>query len=196
MIQDLSGVSVRPRRALQNSGGGFPPSIRLDFSTRSGSLERGIGGLSVLLRGVCPEITGRQRSAPSNSGNLLRPSCARRDNLSSSMCFLEFCNALGQESVAEFRRRVPSVASAGFFETIEEVNGEGGGPGPYDEALFAWIAGIQRPQGRTTVSSPPPSCSCLAYLSRSSCCYEFCNALHQGSVKVRGQEHRSSGGHP
>ncbi len=49
--------------------------------------------------------------------------------------------AHSQESVAEFRRRVPSITSAGFLEKIQEVNGEGGGPDLHDEGFCSGIVG-------------------------------------------------------
>jgi len=51
-----------------------------------------------------------------------------------------FVERLRYESVAEFRRRVPSIDSAGFFEKIEEVRGEVGGLGSHDEGLCPQIA--------------------------------------------------------
>jgi hypothetical protein len=39
---DFGIALAHGRRALQNSGGGFPPSLRLDFSRDSGAWREGL----------------------------------------------------------------------------------------------------------------------------------------------------------
>ena len=80
-----------------------------------------IDGAALETEGRLTRIVGQPLPPPAKSGDSPPSSCARRVDLSSSRCCFEFCKALPQESFAEFRRRVPCVHSAGFFDESEEL---------------------------------------------------------------------------